>query len=34
MSPELGRVRATAVLGSPKLARNEEEDAANSLVGI
>jgi hypothetical protein len=33
-SPELGRVRATTVLGSPGLVRNEEEDAANSLVGI
>jgi hypothetical protein len=33
-SPELGRVRVTAVPGSPGLARNEEEEAANSLVGI
>jgi hypothetical protein len=33
-SPKLGRVCATTVLGSPGLARNEEEDAANSLVGI
>jgi hypothetical protein len=33
-SPELGRVRATVVPGSPGLARNEEEDTANSLVGI
>jgi hypothetical protein len=27
-------VRATAVPGSPGLARNEEEDSANSLVGL
>jgi hypothetical protein len=33
-SPKLGRVRATAVPGSPELARNEEEDSANSLVGL
>jgi hypothetical protein len=33
-SPELGWVRATAVPGSPGLARNEEEDTTNSLVGI
>jgi hypothetical protein len=33
-SPELGRVRVMVVPGSPGLARNEEEDAANSLVGI
>jgi hypothetical protein len=33
-SPELGRVRATAVPGSPGLAKNEEEDSANSLVGL
>jgi hypothetical protein len=33
-SPELGRVCATTVPGSPGLARNEEEDATNSLVGI
>ena len=30
----LGRVRATAVPGAPGLARNEEEDSANSLVGL
>jgi hypothetical protein len=33
-SPELGRVRAKAVSGSPGLARNEEEHSANSLVGL
>jgi hypothetical protein len=33
-SPELGRARATAVPGLTWLAKNEEEDAANSLVGI
>jgi hypothetical protein len=33
-SPELGRVHATAVPGSPGLARTEEEDSANSLVGL
>jgi hypothetical protein len=33
-SPKLGRVCATAVLGSPGLARNEEEHSANSLVGL
>jgi hypothetical protein len=33
-SPELWRVRATAVPWSPGLARNEEEDTAKSLVGI
>jgi hypothetical protein len=27
-------VRATTVLGSPGLARNEEEDSVNSLVGL
>jgi hypothetical protein len=32
--PELGQVRATAVPGSSGLARNEEEDSANSLVGF
>jgi hypothetical protein len=32
--PELGRVRATAVPGSPGLARNEEEHSADSLVGL
>ena len=30
----LGRVRSTAVPGSPELARNEEEYSANSLVGL
>jgi hypothetical protein len=33
-SPELGQARATAVPGLPGLAKNEEEDATNSLVGI
>jgi hypothetical protein len=33
-SPELERVRATVVPGSPGLARTEEEDSANSLVGL
>jgi hypothetical protein len=33
-SLELGRVRPTAVAGSPGLGRNKEEDGANSLVGI
>jgi hypothetical protein len=33
-SPELGRARATTVPGLPGLARNEEEDTSNSLVGI
>jgi hypothetical protein len=32
--PELGRVHAMAVPGSPKLARTEAEDSANSLVGL
>jgi hypothetical protein len=32
--PELGRVRATTVPGSSGLARTEEEDSANSLVGL
>jgi hypothetical protein len=31
---ELGRVHATAVPGSPGLARNEEEHSADSLVGL
>jgi hypothetical protein len=33
-SPKLGRVRATVVLGSPELARNEGDDSANSLAGL
>jgi hypothetical protein len=33
-SPELGRVRATVVPGSPELARNEGEGVVNSLVGF
>jgi hypothetical protein len=33
-SPKLERVRATVVPGSPVLARTEEEDSANSLVGL
>ena len=33
-SPELGRVRATAVPRSPGLARIIEEDSANTLVGF
>ena len=32
--PELGRVRATVVPGSPELARNEGEGVVNSLVGF
>jgi hypothetical protein len=30
----LGQVRATAVPGSPGLARTKKEDSANSLVGL
>ena len=33
-SPELWWVRATVVPGSSGLARNEEEDSVNSLVGF
>jgi hypothetical protein len=33
-SPELGRARATAVLGSPELGREGENDSANSVVGL
>jgi hypothetical protein len=33
-SPELGRVCATVAPGSPGLARNEEEDSTNLLVGL
>jgi hypothetical protein len=31
---EVGAGAATVVPGSPGLARNEEEDSANSLVGL
>jgi hypothetical protein len=33
-SPELGRVRATVVPGSPELVREGEDDSANSLAGL
>jgi hypothetical protein len=33
-SRELGRVRATVVLGSPKLVREGEDDSANSMAGL
>jgi hypothetical protein len=33
-SPELGRVRATAVPGSPELVREGEDDSANSMAGL
>jgi hypothetical protein len=33
-SPELGRVRATAVPGSPGLVREGEDDSANSMPGL
>jgi hypothetical protein len=32
--PELGRVWATAVPGSPGLARNDKEGLANTLRGL
>jgi hypothetical protein len=33
-SPELGRVRAMAVLGSPELVREGEDDSASSMAGL
>jgi hypothetical protein len=33
-SPELGRVRATTVLGSPELVKGGEDDSANSMAGL
>jgi hypothetical protein len=33
-SPELGRVRATAVPGSPELVREGEDDPTNSMAGL
>jgi hypothetical protein len=33
-SPELGRVRATAVPGSPELVRAGEDDSANSMARL
>jgi hypothetical protein len=33
-SPELGRVRATAVPGSSELVREGEDDSANSMAGL
>jgi hypothetical protein len=33
-SPELGRVRAMAVPGSPELVREGEDDSANSMAGL
>jgi hypothetical protein len=33
-SPELGRVHATAVPGSPELVREGEDDSANSMAGL
>jgi hypothetical protein len=33
-SPELGRVRAMVVLGSPELVREGEDDLANSMAGL
>jgi hypothetical protein len=33
-SPELGRVRATVVPGSPELVREGEDDSANSMAGL
>jgi hypothetical protein len=33
-SSELGRVRATAVPGSPELVREGEDDSANSMAGL
>jgi hypothetical protein len=33
-SPELGRVRATPVPGSPDLVREREDDSANSMAGL
>jgi hypothetical protein len=33
-SPELGRVRAMAVPGSPELVREGEDDSANSMTGL
>jgi hypothetical protein len=33
-SPELGRVRATAVPGSPELVREGEDNSTNSMAGL
>jgi hypothetical protein len=33
-SPELGRVHATTVPGSPELVREGEADSANSMAGL
>jgi hypothetical protein len=33
-SPELGWVRATAVLGSPELVREGEDDSVISMAGL
>jgi hypothetical protein len=33
-SPELGRVRAMAVPGSPELVREGEDDLVNSMAGL
>jgi hypothetical protein len=33
-SPELGRVHATVVPGSPELVREREDDSANSMAGL
>jgi hypothetical protein len=33
-SPESGRVRATAVPGSPELVRDDEDDSTNSMAGL
>jgi hypothetical protein len=33
-SPELGRVRATAVPESPELVKEGEDDSANSMAGL
>jgi hypothetical protein len=33
-SPESGRVRATAVPGSPELVRDGEDDSTNSMAGL
>jgi hypothetical protein len=33
-SPELGRVRARVVPGSPELGREGENDTANSVAGL
>jgi hypothetical protein len=33
-SPDLGRVRAMVVLGSPELVKEGEGDSANSMAGL